>query len=63
VRDGGERGGALSCGLGRRDGDDTSEGARHMGYEQILYEVLHRAFGVAPMGPRSHAVLEKGYGQ
>jgi hypothetical protein len=22
---------------------------------------LHRTFGVAPMGPRSHAVLERGY--
>ena len=22
---------------------------------------LHRTFGVAPMGPRSHAVLDRGY--
>jgi alkylhydroperoxidase family enzyme len=29
----------------------------------IMLGRLHRAFGVAPMGPRSHAVLEKGYGQ
>ena len=26
----------------------------------IMLGRLHRAFGVAPMGPRSHAVLEKG---
>jgi hypothetical protein len=29
----------------------------------IMLGRLHRAFGVAPMGLRSHAVLEKGYGQ
>ena len=29
----------------------------------IMLGRLHRAFGVAPMGPRSHAVLEKGYSQ
>ncbi|HET8533211.1 MAG TPA: hypothetical protein VFO08_18810 [Methylomirabilota bacterium] len=29
----------------------------------VMLGRLHRAFGVAPMGPRSHAVLEKGYGQ
>jgi alkylhydroperoxidase family enzyme len=29
----------------------------------IMLGRLHRAFGVAPMGPRSHAVLEKGYDQ
>jgi hypothetical protein len=29
----------------------------------IMLGRLHRAFGVAPMGLRSHTVLEKGYGQ
>lgn len=28
----------------------------------IMLGRLHRTFGVAPMGPRSHAVLERGYG-
>lgn len=27
----------------------------------IMLGRLHRTFGVAPMGPRSHAVLERGY--
>jgi hypothetical protein len=27
----------------------------------IMVGRLHRTFGVAPMGPRSHAVLEGGY--
>jgi hypothetical protein len=26
----------------------------------IMLGRLHRTFGVAPMGPRSHAVLERG---
>jgi hypothetical protein len=28
----------------------------------IMLGRLHRTFGVAPMGPRSHVVLEGGYG-
>lgn len=27
----------------------------------IMLGRLHRTFGVAPMGPRSHAVLQRGY--
>jgi len=27
----------------------------------IMLGRLHRTFGVAPMGPHSHAVLERGY--
>lgn len=27
----------------------------------IMLGRLHRTFGVAPMGPRSHAILERGY--
>jgi hypothetical protein len=27
----------------------------------IMLGRLHRTFGVAPMGPSSHAVLERGY--
>jgi alkylhydroperoxidase family enzyme len=27
----------------------------------IMLGRLHRTFGVAPMGPRGHAVLERGY--
>ncbi|HKC08442.1 MAG TPA: hypothetical protein VKJ67_16330 [Methylomirabilota bacterium] len=27
----------------------------------IMLGRLHRTFGVPPMGPRSHAVLERGY--
>ena len=30
--------------------------------ELIMLGRLHRTFGAAPMGPRSHAVLERGYG-
>ena len=28
----------------------------------IMLGRLHRTFGVAPMGPGSHRVLERGYG-
>jgi alkylhydroperoxidase family enzyme len=28
----------------------------------IMFGRLHRTFGVAPMGPGSHPVLERGYG-